>query len=138
VTRRLAVAAAVVVAATLAPPRQADASPRQRFTICATVSATSPRCYNGGVTYEVGQTVYLRGRITPAHPGFGQVLRRAPSSQRMRVVGTMGVAADGRIRWSWPTRARDVDGGEPHLFAFRIPDVGRSHLVEVWVVPRHG
>ena len=34
--------------------------------------------------------------------------------------------------------ARDIDGGEPHLFAFRIPDVGRSNLVEVWVVPRHG
>jgi hypothetical protein len=132
--KRLLVAGALVAAALVATAEPAAAR-RNDFRLCAAVSTVDPRCYNGGVTYEAGQTVYLRGRLTPAHPGFGQVLRRAPGD-RWRVVGIMGVQDDGRVRWSWPTRRRDIDGAHPYLFAFRVPGVAGSNLVEVWIVPR--
>ena len=131
--RRLVVAIAVVAA--VAPlPADATASP-SRFTACAAVSATAPRCHRGGATYEVGRTVYLRGRVTPAQPGFGDVVRRAPHGRRFVPVATMGIGTDGRIRWSWTPRRRDIDRAEPYLFAFRVRGVGRSPAVEVWVVP---
>jgi hypothetical protein len=132
--RRLLVAA-LVLAAVFLPAQRAEGEPT-RFRLCAAVSTTDPRCYNGGVTYEAGRTVFLRGRVSPAHPGFGQVLRRDPGQGRYRVVGTIGIAQDGRIRWSWPTTRRDIDRGRPYLFAFRIPDVARSNPVEIWIVPR--
>ncbi len=132
--RRLVVAVAVV-AATIAPRPAVAADERPRFTACAAVSATAPRCYPRGVTYEVGRTVFLRGRITPARPGFGEVVRRAPQGRRYVPVGTIGIQTDGRIRWSWTPRRRDVNRAEPYLFAFRIAGVGRSSAVEVWVVP---
>lgn len=131
--RRLVVA--VAVATTIAPRPAVAADERPRFTACAAVSATAPRCYTGGVTYEVGRTVFLRGRITPARPGFGEVVRRAPQGRRFVPVGTIGIGTDGRIRWSWTPRRRDVNRAEPYLFAFRIAGVGRSSVVEVWVVP---
>jgi hypothetical protein len=105
------------------------------FRVCASTAATRASCHNGGVDYEVGRTVHLRGRITPAHPGFGQVLRRRPDDARFTVVGTIGIAEDGTTRWSWRTRARDVDRKAPYLFALRIPGLGRSNVVEVWVLP---
>ena len=132
--RRLVVAVAVV-AATIAPRPAVAADERTRFTACAAVSATARRCYTGGATYEVGRTVFLRGRITPARPGFGEVVRRAPQGRRFVPVGTIGIGTDGRIRWSWTPRRRDVNRAEPYLFAFRIAGVGRSSAVEVWVVP---
>lgn len=131
--RRLVVAVAVVAA--LAPRPADGAEARSRITACAAVSATAPRCYRGGATYEVGRTVFLRGRVTPAQPGFGDVVRRAPDGRRFVPVGTMGIGTDGRIRWSWTPRRRDVNRAEPYLFAFRIAGVGRSPAVEVWVVP---
>jgi hypothetical protein len=132
--RRLVVAMVVVVVAIA--PRPADAADsRSRFTACAAVSATAPRCYRGGVTYEVGRTVFLRGRVMPAQPGFGDVVRRAPHGNLFVPVGTMGIGTDGRIRWSWTPRRRDIDRAEPYLFAFRVQGVGRSPAVEVWVVP---
>lgn len=135
-SRPLAVLIGLGVLLTALSSAPASAAERPtRFTACAAVSATAPRCYNGGVTYALGQTVYLRGRVTPAHPGYGEVLRQAPGGHRFRVVGTMGVGTDGRIRWSWNPRPRDVNRGEPYLFAFRIPGVGRSNVVEIWIVP---
>ena len=136
--RRLMVAIVVVAMVDVAAiaPRSADAAdPRSRFTACAAVSATAPRCYRGGVTYEVGRMVFLRGRVMPAQPGFGDVVRRAPHSRRFVPVGTMGIGTDGRIRWSWTPRRRDIDRAEPYLFAFRVHNLGRSPAVEVWVVP---
>lgn len=130
--RRLVVISAVI-ATTTAQPAAAEAP--ARFTACAAVSATAPRCYSGGATYEVGRTVFLRGRVTPARPGFGTVLRRAPHGHQFAAVGTIGVGTDGRIRWSWTPRRRDIDRAEPYLFAFRVHGVGRSPAVEVWVVP---
>jgi len=121
----------LVVPAEPAPAHEDD----HRFRVCAAVSTTDRDCY-GSVTYEAGQTVFLRGRLRPAHPGFGQVLRAAPGG-RWRVVGTIGVQQDGRARWSWTARTRDVDGGRPHRFAFRVPGVARSNVVEIWIVPRH-
>ena len=129
--------AALAVLAGVLLPTPAAAQPADDFRLCAAVSEISPRCHNAGVTYEAGQTVFLRGRISPPHPGYGQVLRRDPGARTWRVVGLMGVAEDGRVRWSWPAKRRDVNGGRPYLFAFRIRGVGRSNLVEVWIVPRH-
>jgi hypothetical protein len=131
--RRLVVVMAVVAAIAPGPADAAD--PRSRFTACAAVSATAPRCYRGGVTYAVGRTVFLRGRVMPAQPGFGDVVRRAPHSRRFVPVGTMGIGSDGRIRWTWKPRRRDVDRAEPYRFAFRVHGVGQSPAVEVWVVP---
>ncbi len=128
--------ALIVLLAAVAVAQPADAHPAERFRLCGAVSTSAPRCYNRGVTYEAGQTVNLRGIAAP-HPGFGQVLRRDPGARHFRVVGVMGVAEDGRIQWSWPAKRRDVDGGQPYVFAFRIEGVGRSNLVEVWIVPRH-
>jgi len=132
--RRLVVAVAVIAATLASHPAVAAEAPR-RFTACAAVSATTRRCYGSGVTYEVGQTVFLRGRVTPAHPGFGEVMRQAPGGSGLRTAGIMGVGTDGRIRWSWTPRRRDVSRAEPHLVAFRISGVARSNVVEIWVVP---
>jgi hypothetical protein len=126
---------AMVVVAAIAPRPDDAADPRSRFTACAAVSATAPRCYRGGVTFAVGRTVFLRGRVSPAQPGFGAVVRRAPHGRRFVPVGTMGIGTDGRIRWSWIPRRRDIDRAAPYLFAFRVHGVGQSPAVEVWVVP---
>jgi hypothetical protein len=107
------------------------------FTACAAVTAKAPRC-SDSVTYEVGTTVYLRGRVVPPRPGFGWVLRQAPDHGRVVRVGLMGVDRQGRVRWSWRPAARHVDPGAPYVFAFALPGVGRSTTVDVWVVPAHG
>jgi hypothetical protein len=135
-SRRLLVAIATAVAATalLAPP--ADAHPAERFTACAATSATTPRCDRLGTTFDAGRTVYLRGRISPAHPGFGQVWRRAPYSSRWEQVGLMGVSEQGRIRWSWVTDEDDAVASAPYTFQFRVPRHGRSWAAKVWVVER--
>ncbi len=118
----------------LAPPR--PAAPPTRFSSCAAVSATAPRCHES-VTYEVGRTVFLRGRVVPARPGLAHVLRRVPDGNHFVRVGRTRVDERGRIRWSWRPTPRDAEPAAPYLFAFAIPGVGRSTAVEVWVVPRH-
>lgn len=126
--RRLALAALVLLAG--AEPAAADPPPP---TLCAAVSATAPRCHRS-VTYEAGRTVFLRGRT---RPGPVDVLRRRPHQARFTRVATVTVGADGRVRWSWPTRDRHIDGGTPWVFALRRPAGERSNLVEVWVVAPH-
>jgi 5-hydroxyisourate hydrolase-like protein (transthyretin family) len=105
--------------------------------LCAAISATDPHCYNAGVTYEVGQTVHLRGRVRPEGARTVEVLRRRPHESRLERVATVTATADGRARWTWTTRTRDIDGGAPYLFALRVAGGRPSNLVEVWVVPRH-
>lgn len=134
--RRLVVALAVLGAAVL-PTEAAGAAPRpERFTACAAVSRTAPRCHRS-VTYENGRTVFLRGRITPARPGFGAVLRRMSRGRRFVRVGTIGVAANGRIRWSWAPQRRHVQPAAPYTFVFRVPGAGRSTPTAVWIFPQH-
>jgi hypothetical protein len=104
--------------------------------LCAAVSATDPNCYNAGVTYEAGQTVHLRGRVRPNSAATVEVLRQRPNREQLEHVATVRAQDDGRVRWTWTTRTRDVDGGAPYLFALRLAG-RRSNLVEIWVVPPH-
>ena len=137
--RRLAVALAVLVTAA-SPTDVAGAGASHepdRFTACAAVSAGAARCHRRGVTSEHGRTVFLRGRVVPAHPGFGEVLRRMPRSRREVRVGTIGVAPDGRIRWSWVPKRRHIRPAAPYRFVFRLPGIGRSNPVPVWIVHPH-
>jgi hypothetical protein len=115
-----------------ARPATAAIAPPVR--LCAAVSATDRRCYNAGVTYEAGRTVFLRGRGDPTHHGTAQVLRRPPGTGRWSVVANVRITDRGRARWSWRTRRRDIDGGDPYLFALRVNGAPRSNVVEVWVV----
>jgi hypothetical protein len=108
-----------------------------RVSLCAAVSATDPSCYNAGVTYEAGQTVHLRGRVRPNAAVTVDVLRQRPRRQQVERVATLQAGDDGRVRWTWTTRDRDVDGGAPHLFRLELAGGRRSNVVEVWVVPPH-
>jgi hypothetical protein len=102
--------------------------------LCAAISATSPSCYNAGVTYQGGTTVFLRGQVRPPVAGTVEVLRQKPHEHRLSHFSSASVRADGRVRWTWATRRRDIDVHAPYLFALRLPDGHRSNLVEVWVV----
>ena len=112
--------------------RPASAHPVERFTACVALTTTTPECSRQGAVLEAGATAYLRGRVSPAHPGFGEVWWRAPSSDRFVRVGTMGVNEQGRIRWSWRTTTSDI-ASTPHTFQFRLPGHGRSWTTKVRV-----
>ncbi len=132
--RRLVVsilAAAAVLVGVAGPAR---AHPTERFTACAALSPTTRYCGRLGTEFDAGGTVYLRGRVSPAHPGFGEVWRRAPYSARWERVGLMGVNEQGRIRWSWRTDEDDAVASAPYTFQFRVLRHGRSWAAKVWVV----
>ena len=131
-SRRLVAVAIVLATIALAAP--AGAHPAERFTACAALTTTTPQCDRQGAEFEAGAVVYLRGRISPAHPGFGEVWRRAPYSSRWERVGLMGVNEQGRIRWSWATDEDDAVASAPYTFQFRVPRHGRSWAAKVWVV----
>ncbi len=131
--RRLAVAIALVVGGMSFAPAPADAHPAERFTACTARSTTTTQCDRRGAAFIAGQTVYLRGRVTPAHPGFGEVWRRAPHSQWWAKVGLIGINEQGRIRWSWVTDRYHV-ASAPYTFQFRIPGHGRSWATQAWVL----
>jgi hypothetical protein len=133
--RRLAAALAVLALGLVIHPTRADAHPIDRFTACAATSPTTPTCARRGAHYTAGDTVYLRGRVTPAHTGFGQVWRRAPWSNQWIKFGTIGIDRLGRIRWSWLTYPDDVYGGRAYTFQFRIPGHGRSWTTKAWLKP---
>ena len=136
-SRRLTMAALACLAAAaivLGTPQPAHAHPTERFTACAAQTPTTRQCDRRDAEFEAGETVYLRGRVSPAHPGFGEVWRRAPFSSRWQRVGLMGVNEQGRIRWSWVTEEDDAVASAPYTFQFRVPRHGRSWAAKVWVV----
>ena len=108
--------------------------PPTTVSLCAAISSTTPSCYNAGITYEAGMTVHLRGQVRPPATGTVEVLRQKPHEHRLSHVSSATVGADGRVRWTWTTRPRDIDGHAPYLFALQTPDGHRSNIVEVWVV----
>ncbi len=133
-SRRLVVSIVAVLVGLIALADPAAAHPTERFTACAAASTTTRQCDRVGAEFEGGATVFLRGRVSPAHPGFGEVWRRAPYSSRWERVGLMGVNEQGRIRWSWVTTEDDAVASAPYTFQFRVRRHGRSWAAKVWVV----
>ena len=133
-SRRFAPAIAAAALALTGASGTAHAHPTERFTACAALSSTTRQCDRVGVEFEAGDTVFLRGRVSPAHPGFGEVWRRVPYSSRWEHVGLMGVNEQGRIRWTWVTDEDDAVASAPYTFQFRVPRHGRSWAAKVWVV----
>jgi hypothetical protein len=108
-----------------------------RFNVCASVTRPGP-CFNDGMDVVPGEAVHLRGRITPAHPGTGRVLRLGPEDRGWTVVANVAIARDGTARWSWFPRLRDVRLKSPYRFRFLAPGLARSNGIEIWVQPPHG
>ena len=123
--RRLTILLLVSLSLVAGLARPAEADTIERFTACVALSTTTPECSRQGAVVDAGAIVYLRGRVSPPHPGFGEVWRRSPHADRFVKVGIMGVNEEGRIRWSWITDGNDA-ASAPYTFQFRIPGHGRT------------
>jgi hypothetical protein len=127
---RRALATGALLAAIVAPA-VAAAHPTDTFDACLT-RADVDVC-DDTFSYVYGDTVLLRGEVSPAH-AEAVVLRKAPGADRWERVEVVSITDEGRLRWRWRTHRRDAVQDAPYLLRFRIPGHGRSDAVEAFVL----
>jgi hypothetical protein len=123
--------AAAALLASLVAPAAAAAHPTDAFDACLT-RADVDVC-DDTFSYVYGDTVVLRGDVSPVHDE-AVVLRRAPGADRWERVDVVSISDEGRLRWRWRTHRRDAVQDAPYLLRFRIPGHGRSDVVEAFVL----
>ncbi len=84
-------------------------------------------------SYLYGDTVILKGRVSPRHDE-AVVQRKAPGADRWERVGTVSISDAGKMRWRWRTRRADAVQDAPYLLRFKIPGHGRSDVVEAFIL----
>lgn len=102
------------------------------FTAC--IGPVQATYCSSGDTYQVGDLLWLRGKVRPPHAGMtAQVQLKEPGSDTWEKVGSDVVADTGKVRWTWRT---DVSDSSPDFYRFRwkIPGHGASEIVKVRVV----
>jgi len=123
---------AVLAVSWVAP---ASAQAATSFTACA-VRPHGTKCAND-VVYHLGDTIRLRGHVTPPHSNLrAQVWREKPQQKKFHRIGSVAIGAHGGMRYVWPTSLQDDPGEAQYKFQFRIPGHGRSNVVRLWLLFR--
>jgi len=120
--------------ALLAVGMPAAANTPESFTACIAPDETSTYCESGD-TYLVGSTLWLRGKVKPAHAGMdAKVQTKEPGNDEWAKVGKVTVSDAGEMSWTWKTEASDADA-DAYRLRFKIPDHGKSEVATVWLTP---
>lgn len=122
--------AALLALCVLAGP--AIANVPDSFTAC--IGPVQATYCSSGDTYQVGDALWLRGKVRPSHAGMtALVLMKEPGSDTWEQVGSDAVADTGKLRWTWRSDASD---SSPDFYRFRwkIPGHGLSEIVKVRVI----
>jgi hypothetical protein len=137
VRRILVVVGAGMALSVIAPLTTSIAHPIRSFEACAARSRTTATCLRQQ-RYILNESVYLRGKVTPAHAGFrAAVLQLDPGSNVWISVDGVRVSETGRMRWRWETTFHDADRHHPYTFKFEIFGHPRaSDVVRTWVLFR--
>jgi hypothetical protein len=124
---------ALVLVASIVPAATASAHPTRDFEACTRYLPEG--CIRRGAAFLYGDTVIIRGRVSPPHDGLeARVLRQDPRSERWRVVDVVRVTARGKMRFHWDTTRGDAVQDAPYRFRFRIPGHGASNATEAFVL----
>jgi hypothetical protein len=110
------------------------AHPARSFDACAAYRRHGGICADTA-TYVIGDRVFLRARVEPAHEGrdaFVTFLR--PGAERWRRGVSVHITASGRTRWSFRATKVEADRSEPWRFRFRIPGHGASDAMTVFIL----
>jgi hypothetical protein len=126
--RRLAV---LFVAVALGSwPLVAVAHPTEEFDACLT-SPSADVC-DDIFSYLIGDTVVLRGSVSPDH-AYALVLVRPPGTDRWQRWGRVPID-EGQMVFRWHTHRHDGDQLHPYRMMFRIPGHGESDVVRAYVL----
>ena len=128
--RRLAPVLLVALAAALVPAPAAAGD----VEVDACLTRADVDICDDTFSYLYGDTVILKGRVTPAGSSEAVVLRKTPGEDTWERMGTVPVSDTGRMKWRWRTRYRDAVQDAPYLLRFRIPGHGKSEAVEAYVL----
>jgi hypothetical protein len=127
--RRLVPALLVSLAAALVPA----ASGANEADIDACLTRADVDICDDTFSYLYGDTVILRGRVSPVH-AEAVVLRKTPGEDTWERMGTVPISDTGKTKWRWRTRYRDAVQDAPYLLRFKIPGHGKSDAVEAYVL----
>jgi hypothetical protein len=127
--RRFAAVAVTIALCSL--PAVASAHPTEEFDACVT-SPSADFC-DDIFSYLVGDTVVLRGSVSPDH-AYALVLVRPPRTDRWQRWGRVEVSDTGSIVFRWHTHRHDGDQLRPYRMKFRIPGHGVSDVVRAYVL----
>ena len=117
---------------TLALAAPATANEPESFSACAR-KGPDARCRES-ISVLAGKTVYLKGKVAPAHANLEAELRHlGPDDASWKVLATVPIGDLGAMKYTWETTTADGSQTDPHWFQFRIPDHGGSNAVEVMV-----
>jgi hypothetical protein len=131
--RRLLVVVALPAALLALGTPPAAAHPTTSFSACS-VKPHGSTCAND-IIYHLGDTIRLRGRVTPPHASLrAQVWREKPQQGRFHLVGSVAIGAGGGMHYVWQTSLRTDPGEAQYKFQFRIPGHGRSNVVRLWLL----
>ena len=135
--RRIALIVAMGMApSAVGPVTESIAHPITSFEACAARTRTSQTCVKRE-RYTLGQTVFLRARVSPAHAGFlAGVIRRDPGSNVWIRVDAVRISDRGGMRWRWKTTFQDAARRFPYTFKFVIARHRESDKVRTWVLFR--
>ena len=127
-----AVATVGVVALAAAP---AHANEPKVFLACAAFTPRAHYCLKT-ITIIRGDTVWLRTKVKPPHGGQDVIVQNQnPGREQWNTFDTLTLSDGGRAKTSWTTGAGTADTHDPYHFRFKIPNVGISNEVAVWVLP---
>jgi hypothetical protein len=122
----------LAVACSLGAP-DAGAHPVTSFTACS-VKPHGTKCGND-IVYRLGDTIRLRGHVTPPHASLrAQVWREKPQQKKLHLLGTVPIGAQGGMHYVWHTSRLDDPGEAQYKFQFRIPGHGKSNVVRLWLL----
>lgn len=127
--RRLA--ALAVAVALCSWPLVASGHPTEEFDACLT-SPSADFC-DDIFSYLIGDTVVLRGTVSPDH-AYALVLVRPPRTDRWQRWGRVAVSDDGSMVFRWHTHRHDGDQLRPYRMKFRILGHGESDVVRAYVL----
>jgi hypothetical protein len=123
----LAIAGTVLIV-----PQLALAHPTRSFDSCAAYRRHGRPCLDSA-TYDVGDRVFLRGRVDPPHANHrAYVNYLRPGAVKWRRGVSVPISESGRMRWSFRSESGDASADAWH-FRFRIVGHGKSDVTEVFI-----
>jgi hypothetical protein len=132
---RRAIAMAVTLAVVALGSAQAQATEPKVFLACATFTARAHYCLKT-ISVIRGDTVWIRTKVKPPHGGQQVIVQNQnPGRVQWNTFDTLTLSDGGRAKTSWETGPGTADSHDPYHFRFKIPNVGLSNEVAVWVLP---